>query len=121
MKNFNSFVLDFSVNIFNQIYKGRSVQCFWVLEVIVKAPSFSFLSVLHLQELLGLKPPLSNKLIKAHFYKAINDTEDLEEMELRNGKRFWVNRVLARHLVLFYYWGMFFITYYLHQMRTISI
>ena len=32
-------------------------------------------------------------------------------MESRSGDRFWVDRFLARHLVLFYYWVMVF--YYL--------
>ena len=111
MKGFNSFVLDFSVSILDRIYEGRAIQRFWVLEVIARAPYFVFLSVLHLQESLGLKTPLSNKLMKAHFYQAINETEHLEEMESRSGNRYWVDRFLARHLVLFYYWVMVF--YYL--------
>ena len=32
-------------------------------------------------------------------------------MESRSGNRYWFDRFLARHLVLFYYWGMVF--YYL--------
>ena len=111
MKGFNSFVLDFSVSFLDRIYEGRSIQRFWVLEVIARAPYFAFLSVLHLQESLGLKTHLSNKLMKAHFYQAINETEHLEEMESRSGNRFWVDRFLAKHLVLFYYWVMVF--YYL--------
>ena len=39
--------------------------------------------------------------MKAHFYQAINETEHLEEMESRRGNRYWVDRFLARHLVLF--------------------
>ena len=111
MKGFNSLVLDFSVSILDRIYEGRPIQRFWVLEVIARAPYFAFLSVLHLQESLGLKTTLSNKLMKAHFYQAINETEHLEEMESRSGNRYWVDRFLARHLVLFYYWVMVF--YYL--------
>ena len=111
MKSFNSLVLDFSVSILDRIYEGRPIQRFWVLEVIARAPYFAFLSVLHLQESLGLKTPLSNKLMKAHLYQAINETEHLEEMESRSGNRYWVDRFLARHLVLFYYWVMVF--YYL--------
>ena len=111
MKSFNSLVLDFSVSILDRIYEGRPIQRFWVLEVIARAPYFAFLSVFHLQESLGLKTPLSNKLMKAHFYQAINETEHLEEMESRSGNRYWVDRFLARHLVLFYYWVMVF--YYL--------
>ena len=88
MKGFNSFVLNFSVSILDRIYEGRPIQRFWVLEVIARAPYFAFLSVLHLQESLGLKTSLSNKLMKAHFSQAINETEHLEEMESRSGNRF---------------------------------
>tara|TARA_B100001029_G_C14886857_1_gene353100 strand:- start:108 stop:614 length:507 start_codon:yes stop_codon:yes gene_type:complete len=109
MKKFNLFILDLSVGILDRLYyKSRSIQRFWVLEVIARAPYFAFLSVLHLQESLGLKTPLSNKLMKSHFYQAINETEHLEEMESRGGSKFWVDRFLSRHLVLFYYWGMVF-------------
>ena len=69
--------------------------------MIARAPYFAFLSVLHLQESLGLKTPLSNKLMKDHFYQAINETEHLEEMEFRSGNKFWIDRFLARHLVSF--------------------
>ena len=41
--------------------------------------------------------------MKAHFYQAINETEHLVEMESRSDNRYWVDRFLARHLVLFYY------------------
>ena len=78
MKDFNSFVLNVSVGILDRFYEGRPTQRFWVLEVIARAPYFAFLSVLHLQESLGLKTPLSNKLMKAHFYQAINNDEHLE-------------------------------------------
>ena len=63
---------------------------------------------MNLQESLGLKTPLSNKLMKAHFYQAINETKHLEEMESRSGNRYCVDRFLTRHLVLTYYWVMFF-------------
>ena len=49
--------------------------------------------------------------MKAHFYQAINETEHLEEMESRSGNRYWVDRFLSKHFVLFYYWIMLF--YYL--------
>tara|TARA_Y100001968_G_C19037166_1_gene562654 strand:+ start:362 stop:604 length:243 start_codon:yes stop_codon:yes gene_type:complete len=49
--------------------------------------------------------------MKAHFHQVINETEHWEKMESRSGHRFWIDRLLARHLVLLYYWVMFF--YYL--------
>ena len=45
-------------------------------------------------------------LMKEHFYQAINETEHLKEMEKRGGDKFWIDRFLARHLVLVYYWIM---------------
>ena len=95
MKEINSFVLNLSVKILDLIYEDRPIQRFWVLEVIARAPYFAFLSVLHFQESLGLKTPLSNKLMKAHFYQAINETEHLDEMESRSVNRFWVDRFLS--------------------------
>ena len=49
--------------------------------------------------------------MKEHFYQAINETEHLKEMENRGGHKFWIDRLLARHLVLVYYWIM--VIYYL--------
>ena len=111
MNAFNSLILNLSINILDRIYECRPIQRFWVVEVIARARFFAFLSLLHLQESLGLKTTLMNKLIKAHFYQAINESEHLEEMESGNGNRFWVDRFLARHLVLFYYCVM--VLYYL--------
>ena len=60
------------------------MQRFWVLEVIARAPDFAFLSVLNLQESLGLKTSLI-KLMKAHFYQAINKIEHIDEIESSSG------------------------------------
>ena len=49
--------------------------------------------------------------MKEHFYQALNETEHLEEMELREGDKYWIDRFFAKHLVLLYYWIM--VGYYL--------
>ena len=49
--------------------------------------------------------------MKEHFYQALNETEHLEEMEKRGGDQYWIDRFLAKHLVLVYYWIM--VGYYL--------
>ena len=54
MKKINSWVLDSTVYILDFLYRGRDFQRFWVLEVIARAPYFSFISVLHFRESLGL-------------------------------------------------------------------
>ena len=111
MKQFNTWVLDTTIYILDFLYRGRDFQRFWVLEVIARAPYFSFISVLHFRESLGLRGEDHIYLMKEHFYQALNETEHLEEMEKRGGDQYWIDRFLAKHLVLVYYWIM--VGYYL--------
>ena len=111
MKKFNTWVLDVTIYILDFLYRGRDFQRFWVLEVIARAPYFAFISVLHFRESLGLRGEEHIYLMKEHFYQALNETEHLEEMELREGNRYWIDRFFAKHLVLLYYWIM--VGYYL--------
>ena len=111
MKQFNTWVLDTTIYILDFLYRGRDFQRFWVLEVIARAPYFSFISVLHFRESLGLRGEDHIYLMKEHFYQALNETEHLEEMELREGNKHWIDRFFAKHLVLVYYWIM--VAYYL--------
>ena len=74
-------------------------------------PVLPFISVLHFRESLGLRGEDHIYLMKEHFYQALNETEHLEEMELREGNKYWVDRFFAKHLVLLYYWIM--VGYYL--------
>ena len=111
MKQFNTWVLDTTIYILDFLYRGRDFQRFWVLEVIARAPYFSFISVLHFRESLGLRGEDHIYLMKEHFYQALNETEHLEEMEKRGGDQYWIDRFVAKHLVLVYYWIM--VGYYL--------
>ena len=111
MKKFNTWVLDTTIYVLDFLYRGRDFQRFWVLEVIARAPYFSFISVLHFRESLGLRGADHIYLMKEHFYQALNETEHLEEMEKRGGDQYWIDRFLAKHLVLVYYWIM--VGYYL--------
>ena len=106
MKKINSFILNNTIKILDFIYSDRHLQRFWVLEVIARSPYFAFLSVLHFKESLGIKNDSTMFLMKEHFYQAINETEHLKEMERRGGDNFWIDRFVARHLVLIYYWIM---------------
>ena len=106
MKKLNSFILNNTIKVLDFIYSDRDLQRFWVLEVIARSPYFAFLSVLHFKESLGIKNDTTMFLMKEHFYQAINETEHLKEMEKRGGDKFWIDRFLARHLVLVYYWIM---------------
>ncbi len=111
MKQLNSAVLNVTVAILDFLYRNRPSQRFWGLEVIARAPYFAFISVLHLRESLGLRGEEHIYLMKEHFYQALNETEHLEEMETREGNKYWIDRFFAKHLVLFYYWVM--VVYYL--------
>jgi|TARA_A100001388_G_scaffold194466_1_gene146618 hypothetical protein len=104
MKLLNTVFLGVSVAILDMLYKGRHFQRFWVLEEIARAPYFAFISVLHLRESLGLRGQTHIDLMKEHFAQTLNETEHLEEMEKREGNKYWIDRFFARHLVLFYYW-----------------
>ena len=104
MKLLNTLFLSVSVAILDTLYKGRHFQRFWVLEEIARAPYFAFISVLHLRESLGLRGQVHIDLMKEHFAQTLNETEHLEEMERREGNKYWIDRFFARHLVLFYYW-----------------
>ena len=104
MKAFNKSVLNSTVSSIDYFYRGRDFQRFWVLEEIARAPYFAFLSVLHLRESLGLRGPEHLYLMREHFEQTVNETEHLEYMETRGGNAYWVDRFVARHLVLIYYW-----------------
>ena len=104
MESFNRFVLDITVSILDFLYRGRDYQRFWVLEEIARAPYFAFLSVLHFRESMGLRGPEHIHLMKQHFEQSVNETEHLEYMESRGGNAYFIDRFVAKHLVLIYYW-----------------
>jgi len=104
LKKINEVTLNITIAIIDFLYQRRDYQRFWVLEEIARAPYFAFLSVLHLRESLGLRGPEHLYLMKEHFAQTLNETEHLEYMESRGGNAYWVDRFVARHLVLIYYW-----------------
>ena len=104
MKKFNTVVLDITVAILDFLYRGRDYPRFWVLEEIARAPYFAFLSVLHFRESMGLRGPEHIDLMIQHFEQSVNETEHLEYMESRGGNAYFIDRFVAKHLVLIYYW-----------------
>jgi hypothetical protein len=104
MEKFNTVVLDITVAILDFLYQGRDYPRFWVLEEIARAPYFAFLSVLHFRESMGLRGPEHIDLMIQHFEQSINETEHLEYMESRGGNTYFIDRFVAKHLVLIYYW-----------------
>ena len=105
MKKLNEVVLNITVAILDFLYRGRDYQRFWVLEEIARAPYFAFLSVLHFRESMGLRGPEHLYLMKQHFEQSVNETEHLEYMESRGGNTYYIDRFVAKHLVLIYYWS----------------
>ena len=106
MLNFNKTIISITVGIIDFLYQGLPIERFWVLETIARAPYFSFLSVLHFKESLGLRTEEHYYLMREHFEQTVNETEHLREMELRGGADRWFDRFFAYHLVLLYYWIM---------------
>jgi len=104
MQKLNTVTLNITISILDFLYQGRDYPRFWVLEEIARAPYFAFLSVLHLRESMGLRGPEHLYLMKEHFAQSVNETEHLEYMESRGGSAHWVDRFIAKHLVLIYYW-----------------
>ena len=104
MKTLNTIVLNTSVALLDFLYQGRDYQRFWVLEEIARAPYFAFLSVLHFRESLGLRGPEHIDLMIQHFEQSINETSHLEYMESKGGNTYWIDRFVAKHLVIIYYW-----------------
>ncbi len=104
MKTLNKITLDVTISIIDFLYRGRHFPRFWVLEEIARAPDFAFLSVLHFRESLGLRTESHFYLMREHFEQSVNETEHLVYMESRGGNAYWIDRFVARHLVLIYYW-----------------
>ena len=54
---------------------------------------------------MGLRGPEHLYLMKEHFDQSVNETEHLECMERRGGNSYFIDRFVAKHLVLIYYWS----------------
>ena len=104
MKSLNVFFLNLTVQILDFSYKGRDYQRFWVLEEMARAPYFAFLSVLHFRESMGLRGTDHLQLMRQHFEQSVNETNHLEYMESKGGNLYFIDRFVAKHLVLIYYW-----------------
>ncbi|NJN24413.1 MAG: plastoquinol terminal oxidase [Acaryochloridaceae cyanobacterium RL_2_7] len=90
------------VFVINTVYRNRPYPRFYVLETVARVPYFSYLSVLHLYETLGWWRKAD--WLKVHFAESWNELHHLLIMESLGGDRHWVDRFLARHTALLYYW-----------------
>jgi len=96
------FLVSILVFVINVVYANRPYPRFYVLETVARVPYFSYLSVLHLYETLGLWRKAD--WLKVHFAESWNELHHLLIMESLGGADFWGDRLLARAAALLYYW-----------------
>jgi ubiquinol oxidase len=85
------------------LYEGRPIQRFWVLETVARMPYFSYISMLHLYESLGWWRA-GAEVRKVHFAEEWNELHHLQIMESLGGDQLWIDRFMAEHAAIFYYW-----------------
>lgn len=90
------------VFVINTVYRDRPIPRFYVLETVARVPYFSYLSVLHFYETLGVWRKAD--WLKVHFAESWNELHHLLIMEELGGHKVWVDRFLARSVALLYYW-----------------
>lgn len=95
-------IVGFFVFIVDTVYGNRSYARFYVLETIARVPYFSYLSVLHLYETLGFWRKAD--LLKVHFAETWNELHHLLIMESLGGNQLWLDRAIAQHIGVAYYW-----------------
>ncbi|BAM80111.1 plastid terminal oxidase [Cyanidioschyzon merolae strain 10D] len=86
------------------LFRDRPIERFWFLEMVARVPYFSFLSVLHLYESLDLAH--LTELRRAHFIEEWNEMHHLLIMQALGGDGRWLDRFLAYHVSLVYYWAL---------------
>ncbi|WP_250126834.1 alternative oxidase [Chroococcidiopsis sp. CCMEE 29] len=95
-------IVSFFVFVVDVVYGNRSYARFYVLETIARVPYFSYLSVLHLYETLGYWRKAD--WLKVHFAETWNELHHLLIMESLGGNRLWIDRFVAEHIAVAYYW-----------------
>eukprot|EP00276_Gloeochaete_wittrockiana_P005672 CAMPEP_0184655750 /NCGR_PEP_ID=MMETSP0308-20130426/14396_1 /TAXON_ID=38269 /ORGANISM="Gloeochaete witrockiana, Strain SAG 46.84" /LENGTH=349 /DNA_ID=CAMNT_0027092483 /DNA_START=92 /DNA_END=1141 /DNA_ORIENTATION=+ len=84
------------------LYPNRPIERFWLLETVARMPYFSYVSMLHLYETLGWSR--AGELRKVHFAEEWNEMHHLMIVEALGGDRKWIDRFLAQHAAIVYYW-----------------
>lgn len=90
------------VFVINNLYRHRPIPRFYVLETVARVPYFAYLSVLHLYETIGFWRRAD--WLKVHFAESWNELHHLLIMESLGGSQHWIDRFLAQHVALLYYW-----------------
>lgn len=100
-KAFNQLATDAVIQVLDIFYKNRDYARFYVLETIARVPYFAFVSVLHMYESFGWWRRAD--YIKVHFAESWNELHHLLTMEALGGDERWVDRFLAQHIAVGYY------------------
>ncbi|KAG6553435.1 hypothetical protein Mapa_005170 [Marchantia paleacea] len=98
---FNTFATEAVVKILETLYAKRLYARFYVLETIARVPYFAFVSVLHMYESFGWWRRAD--YIKIHFAESWNELHHLLVMEALGGDERWIDRFLAQHIAVAYY------------------
>jgi ubiquinol oxidase len=77
------------VFVINTVYRDRPIPRFYVLETVARVPYFSYLSVLHFYETLGLWR--KSDWLKVHFAESWNELHHLLIMEELGGDKMWID------------------------------
>lgn len=101
-KRINKSVVKSAVKVIDRVYKDRDYARFYVLETVARVPYFSFVSVLHLYESLGIWRKAD--YLETHFAQTMNEYHHLLIMEDLGGDERFVDRFFAQHVAFAYYW-----------------
>lgn len=101
-KRINRSIVKSTVNVIDRVYKDRDYARFYVLETVARVPYFSFVSVLHLYESLGIWRKAD--YLETHFAQTMNEYHHLLIMEDLGGDERFVDRFFAQHTAFAYYW-----------------
>jgi len=101
-RRINKVAVGSAVKVIDKLYEGRDYARFYVLETVARVPYFSFVSVLHLYETLGLWRKAD--YLETHFAQTMNEYHHLLIMEELGGDERYVDRFFAQHVAFFYYW-----------------
>nr|PNR59740.1 hypothetical protein PHYPA_002532 [Physcomitrium patens] len=98
---FNQLATDAVIKVLDVFYKNRDYARFYVLETIARIPYFAFVSVLNMYESFGWWRRAD--YLKVHFAESWNELHHLLTMEALGGDERWVDRFLAQHIAVGYY------------------
>lgn len=101
-KRINRAIVRSAVNVIDRVYKDREYARFYVLETVARVPYFSFVSILHLYETVGLWRRAD--YIETHFAQTMNEYHHLLIMEDLGGDKRFIDRFFAQHTAFAYYW-----------------